>query len=415
MINETSPIIDYYPEDFQCDLNGKQQEWEAVVLIPFIDEKRLLDAVKPIYPLMREEEKNRNKHGPMYVCTYSREPLGRYPAPNYFPTIEMDHALKTKVWRSEWDVPVEKLRKGLMKGVKLDVFFPGFPTLKHISHTAKLRTGGVKVFEQASRGPNMMLLLEDQGRPDINEVANQLLGQEIWVSWPHMVEAKVVAVADGHVKISTKKNDHSIEKEESSRQVFNEQVKVIADKYKYRWGVVVGETRIIVYACVMTGRKYICGSKGKITLEKQWAKLPQPYALQTTRKDILVHDQSFTQFRTLGELFPDGSTCFLLGNQAQYGCQGTVNQISKEHKGRIHLTFIEPKEVDLTKIQKDQKELSTQYFPGYRASQQLGVSSHLLSRITGSIFIQKGPREADSERANRVNVGLNLKVWCSSY
>ena len=34
----TSPIIDYYPKNFKTDLNGKQHEWEAVVLIPFIKE-----------------------------------------------------------------------------------------------------------------------------------------------------------------------------------------------------------------------------------------------------------------------------------------------------------------------------------------------------------------------------------------
>ncbi len=39
-----------------------------------------------------------------------------------------------------------------------------------------------------------MLTLEDQGRPNIEEVAETVLGQEIWVAWPHMVEAKVVAV-----------------------------------------------------------------------------------------------------------------------------------------------------------------------------------------------------------------------------
>lgn len=38
MTSENSPIIEYYPVDFKTDLNGKQQEWEAVVLIPFIDE-----------------------------------------------------------------------------------------------------------------------------------------------------------------------------------------------------------------------------------------------------------------------------------------------------------------------------------------------------------------------------------------
>lgn len=35
MIMEQSDIIDYYPVDFKTDLNGKQQEWEAVVLIPY--------------------------------------------------------------------------------------------------------------------------------------------------------------------------------------------------------------------------------------------------------------------------------------------------------------------------------------------------------------------------------------------
>lgn len=38
MTEEASPIRSYYPEQFETDLNGKQQEWEAVVLIPFIDE-----------------------------------------------------------------------------------------------------------------------------------------------------------------------------------------------------------------------------------------------------------------------------------------------------------------------------------------------------------------------------------------
>lgn len=47
MIMEQSPIIDYYPVEFQTDLNGKQQEWEAVVLIPFIDE-----VSKPILVLL---------------------------------------------------------------------------------------------------------------------------------------------------------------------------------------------------------------------------------------------------------------------------------------------------------------------------------------------------------------------------
>lgn len=45
MTEETSPIIDFYPVDFELDMNGKKQDWEAVVKIPFIDQDRLLKAM----------------------------------------------------------------------------------------------------------------------------------------------------------------------------------------------------------------------------------------------------------------------------------------------------------------------------------------------------------------------------------
>jgi 5'-3' exoribonuclease 1 len=45
MNDVNSPILDFYPLEFEQDLNGKKQEWEAVVKIPFIDEKRLLKAM----------------------------------------------------------------------------------------------------------------------------------------------------------------------------------------------------------------------------------------------------------------------------------------------------------------------------------------------------------------------------------
>ena len=40
----------------------------------------------------------------------------------------------------------------------------------------------------------MILSLLDQGRPEVGEVGQALIGSEVWVGWPHLVEAKVVAV-----------------------------------------------------------------------------------------------------------------------------------------------------------------------------------------------------------------------------
>jgi len=45
MFDVNSPILDFYPQEFVQDLNGKKQEWEAVVKIPFINEERLLKAM----------------------------------------------------------------------------------------------------------------------------------------------------------------------------------------------------------------------------------------------------------------------------------------------------------------------------------------------------------------------------------
>lgn len=93
--------------------------------------------MKPGNEKLEDDEKQRNKHGPMCVFTYQDTSKGDYKAPEYFPTF-VNHAKMELVNRDEILVPKEKLRKGLCPGVRLDLHFPGFPTLKHIDHTAKL-------------------------------------------------------------------------------------------------------------------------------------------------------------------------------------------------------------------------------------------------------------------------------------
>jgi len=48
MLHPSSPLINFYPNDFTSDPNGKRQPWEAVVKIPFIDANILLGTVNQI-------------------------------------------------------------------------------------------------------------------------------------------------------------------------------------------------------------------------------------------------------------------------------------------------------------------------------------------------------------------------------
>ena len=74
MTEDDSPIIDFYPVDFDLDLNGKKQSWKAIVLLPFIDEKRLLDAMNTKYPLLTDDERARNEVGKDALLVSGRQP-----------------------------------------------------------------------------------------------------------------------------------------------------------------------------------------------------------------------------------------------------------------------------------------------------------------------------------------------------
>jgi 5'-3' exonuclease len=66
LLDAASPLADLYPATFQTDRNGKINEWEAVVLIPFVDAQRIKDALTPLLSSLDDAAVARNRHGPRY-------------------------------------------------------------------------------------------------------------------------------------------------------------------------------------------------------------------------------------------------------------------------------------------------------------------------------------------------------------
>ncbi|KAF8639701.1 hypothetical protein AX17_000963 [Amanita inopinata Kibby_2008] len=75
MIDEDSPIIDFYPSTFEIDMNGKKMAWQGVALLPFMDEKRLLDAMAIDYPKLSDEEVRRNRWGSNIMFASDEHPI----------------------------------------------------------------------------------------------------------------------------------------------------------------------------------------------------------------------------------------------------------------------------------------------------------------------------------------------------
>lgn len=111
-----------------------------------------------------------------------------YPPPTAPPIAPPTHTYRL-VQLPHFPFPVERdqLVHGLCEGVKLDVHFPGFPSLKHIHHTGQLEKRGVRVFQSASRGENLCLSIAPKEIPK--------------VSWSHIHAYLAIWLVDNLYKI----------------------------------------------------------------------------------------------------------------------------------------------------------------------------------------------------------------------
>ncbi|KAM6906357.1 5'-3' exoribonuclease 2 isoform 3-T3 [Lycodopsis pacificus] len=78
MSSPDSSIIDFYPDDFAIDLNGKKYAWQGVALLPFVDESRLRAALGDVYPDLSPEEVRRNSLGSDVLFLHKSHPLSDF-------------------------------------------------------------------------------------------------------------------------------------------------------------------------------------------------------------------------------------------------------------------------------------------------------------------------------------------------
>ncbi|XP_047520922.1 5'-3' exoribonuclease 1 isoform X3 [Pieris napi] len=414
MTDEDSPIVHYYPIHFETDLNGKKNDWEAVVLIPFIDEVNLLSAMSPCYQRLTEEELKRNMHGPMLVYNWSSTPVGTAQAPDFFPPISC-HAIEQAIFRTELEVSEENLKRGMLPNAQRDLLFPGFPTMRHLKYQTQLRKCKVKVFDQPSRNENMIVqvLPEEDTNPPIQELALGLLGKIIWVGWPHLTRAKVISVSNEKVRLhhndqqtsiglhySTENNTGNLHKQWISER------STIIEHNMNRLGIELGDVNVIVHAKNLKGYKYVIQDNVRMAMEEEWCDTPCGYAFQAIVANAKASElKPPAKYLTPTEAYPTGDTVFLLTQGQYYGCLATVVNADAARSGRIKVCVREAKE-PVPRAQ----AAACAYRSANHAAAACGISAQMLSRITGSILVISGVRnDLPTETQSKINIGLNLK------
>jgi 5'-3' exoribonuclease 1 len=261
MTDPNSPILDFYPEDFMQDMNGKKQEWEAVVKIPFIDEQRLLKAMAARDHRLSPEEQERNRMGQnSTLFIYNEEQAQPYPSslPGVFPDLITNKCEMRPFITPTLGDGIE-LINGLLEGVHLGASaLAGFPSMKTLPHHAQLGFHGVNVHGTDSRNPSMIIFIDSEYESLKGaEIAKQMVGSRAFFKWPFLHEAMVVAVSDDSFRyeqhhgriIQTPHDGNELGKWRRTAQG-------IEHRYSKRYGVVTGHVEFLLHVRPLKGKSF---------------------------------------------------------------------------------------------------------------------------------------------------------------
>ncbi|XP_055845347.1 5'-3' exoribonuclease 1 [Episyrphus balteatus] len=404
-ISPESEILHFYPTDFETDLNGKKNEWEALVLIPFIDEKLLLDAMKKCEMDLKPSEVKRNSHGPMLQYDYTSQSQGECQSSLPGKTIYHVFCTEKAIWRDQIFVSTTKSPLCELDNATRDVFFPGFPTMKHLKFDFTIKNSRVKVFDNPARNESLILMPERiPDFDDIEYVSKKCLGQVVYIGWPHLIKAKVTEVSNSVVCVTSEGP-----KENNSR-LFDMQCRTVCEHLSSRMGIEIEFPKVLVKVQTLIGTSLICGSQGRVSNNDVWSRTEIAYPPSIIVYDLKVHTISSMLPKKVENIFPVDSRIFFVGNP-YFGSEGTVlDPLLVYECGRLKVSMTVLPDPDLSEPKQLQNGLESNYYNSYDVQSLLGINTRVLMRLTGQMLCVMGQKQKIlSDSAKKINIGLHMK------
>ena len=445
MTDEKSPIIDFYPNDCETDMNGKTAPWEAVVLLSFVDEKRMINAMTPMEKYLTPEEKKRNSFGHNLLFQFNpqvKNPI-KSPLPEWLPDFESRCVQSVfKLPSMEGLTYVEGTCKGALSGVHA---LAGFPTLSTIPYTAKLEYAHLCVFQQPSRSVSLILTLKNIYRGlSVEQFAKQHLGKIVYANYPYLREYKLCHIDDGSKRYEFIRRRGSKGKEEiittplegTEKSAYEKDRREIIYQMKVKKGLkfanekeeeeeeeanvgnseseedLIGGESHHKDGTMVEGLAYMRKVVGLAPTKdgayvKMFSDKLDYFPIQLIVEDVQHKDARFEEKAAtkLEDAYPIGTEVVFLGSFA-YGAPAKVVGYSDENK-KLALSIRKPagteKEPNFGSLRARYEQHALKYHSLSQVCRMLHISPMLLSKITSMylIYAPKGTRRED--------VGLGLK------
>ena len=418
-----SPLAPFFPSELKVDFEGKRNDWEGVVLLPFLDEDLLKSCIQSVpASKLTDQQILRNKPGPLVV--FQHNPDGSDAVISTLPKVFAGlHPCKSRALESmpPGEFPLSRKCFGgddsLLPGAHLGIKRPpGFPTMTTLQSTGMLKSAGVNVFGTASKKESLILRVDKKGDKgllvggsddvsDDNSGAAQyqhLVGQRVHVGWPYLTESVVTAVSDKREKIIQREQHVPHGSAEWGADTQKTSFETLTKK-----GVDVGSVNVMIHVRVCEGLvRHPDGS-----LQKRFGKtdvvVPAQLVLATdpspspwlAEKPALSSDKSDSD-QTGG--FETNDYALFLG-RSHFGAVATVT--GSDARGlEVSVDPLVPCTGVGRRILQGVTGGRYEYLGAI--ARKVGLSPRALSQLTGPVWI--APTK-DCGRFDRIDLGLNLK------
>ena len=385
-------------------MNGKKNPWEGVNLLPFIEINRLLDAINKYCSdeQLTPAEINRNTKGKIYCYTFDLTCTDTVESPNKgIGLIDVPNCNSRVSVLPEYESEGISFKPELLPGTQIP--YPGFPSLNVIPiASTELIPIGVDVFGMKSKYSTMVLKLHEMPElPPVETLATNVLGKSLFINWPMMHEAKVVAICDATTEIRQVKGQNRVKKLgkiESERWTADSEVMMqgyLAGKgIPGSGGVQIGEIRIRIKLLPLQGMKT---NRSNGSTKKLFGNEEADVPLQLALWQAPSPDPRFMEKGplNLADRFPAMSNVVLTKGKYR-GCIGQVVATADEKTVGVKVHTLPPEIPFGLALARSVFE---SYISSTDAARILKIHPGIFGKITGVLMVEPG----------KYDLGLNLK------